>query len=175
MESDRTFVVMIDMQERLAPRIEGIKEIVDNSKKLLKASKIFGIPIIATEQIKLGETIPELRIFPDFTIKKTHFSCMREKSFLEVVENIGKEKCIFLGIETHICILQTAMDMIEDFEVYVAVDCTGSRRRFDKEVALQRMSSKGVVLTTAETAIYELLESAENEKFREILSIVKGE
>ncbi|MCS7119513.1 MAG: isochorismatase family protein [Archaeoglobaceae archaeon] len=174
MRKNDTFAVLIDMQEKLVPRIEGIKEIVENSKKLLKAFKIFKIPIIATEQIKLGDTIPDLKNLIDGKVTKSSFSCMKEKSFVDTIKFLDRKRCVLLGIETHICVLQTAIDMLKDYEVLVAVDCTGSRKRIDKEVALLRLHKQGVILTTAETIIYEILESAENENFKDILPIVKG-
>ena len=168
-------LIVIDFQERLAPHISGIDNIVKNSRKLIKACKIFGIPIIVTEQRKLGNTIKEIKELLDSEpIQKITFSCVREETFKEKIKNLNKNIFILIGIEAHICILQTALDLIrEGYTVYVPFDCVGSRNDFDKEVALQRMIKEGVIPATAESIIFEMLQTAEAEEFKDILKIVK--
>ncbi|HIP25123.1 MAG TPA: hydrolase [Archaeoglobus profundus] len=168
-------LIVIDFQERLVPHISGIDKIIKNSRKLIKACKIFGIPIIVTEQRKLGNTIKEIKELLDLEpIPKLTFSCVKEKIFKEKIKNLNKSIFILIGIEAHICILQTALDLIkEGYTVYVPFDCVGSRNDFDKEVALQRMIKEGVIPATVESIIFEMLQTAEAEEFKEILNIVK--
>ena len=168
-------LVVIDFQERLAPHIVGIDRIVGNSRKIIKACRVFGIPIIATEQIKLGKTIGEIaELLKDEPILKSSFSCCGERRFVEALEGLKAKRCVLIGIETHICVLQTALDLLDmGYEVHVAFDCTGSRREYDKEVAMRRMELAGVIPTTAETFIFETLKTAEAKEFKEILGIVK--
>lgn len=168
-------LVIVDIQEKLARHISGIDSIVANTRKLIKACKIFGIPILLTEQEKLGDTIEEIRELVDVEpIRKLTFSCMRNEKFYAEFKRINPRKCFLVGIEAHICILQTALDMLrEGCEVYVVVDCIGSRREADKSVAVQRMVSEGAIPTTAESLIYEIMETAEHKRFKEILEIVK--
>jgi len=168
-------LIVIDFQEKLAKHIHGIDEIVKNSRKLIKACKVFGIPILLTEQMKLGETIPEIKDVLDVKpIQKLSFSCLRCQEFYEEFKKINPKKCIVIGIEAHICVLQTALDLLkEGCEVYVALDCIGSRKAYDKDVAIQRLIAEGVKPATAESLIYEIMETAEHEKFKEILQIVK--
>ncbi len=168
-------LVSIDFQEKLCPHISEIDEILFNSRKLLKSFKILGMPIIATEQVKLGKTVPEIaEVLESEPIQKASFSCCGSEEFMKKLESSGEKSCVLIGIETHICVLQTALDLLEmGYEVIVPVDCTGSRKKMDKEIALRRMERKGVDLTTWETIVYEILRTAEHEKFKDILNIVK--
>jgi len=168
-------LIVIDFQERLAKHVSGIGDILRNAVKLIKACRILGIPIILTEQIKLGETVKEVReVLDSEPVTKASFSCMRCGEFLRRLREIGPDTCILVGIEAHVCVLQTALDLLgEGYRVYVALDSIGSRRDYDKEVAVLRMVREGVIPATSEAIIYELLETAEHEKFREILGVVK--
>ncbi len=168
-------LVVIDFQERLAPHIVGIDRIVKNSRKIVKTCRVLGIPILATEQIKLGKTINEIaELLNDKPILKSSFSCCGERTFVEALENMKANRCVLIGIETHICVLQTALDLLEmGYEVHVAFDCTGSRKEFDRDVAFRRMELAGVVPTTAETFIFENLKTAEAKEFKKILGIIK--
>ncbi len=171
-------LIVIDFQERLAKHIQGIEEIVRNSRKLIKACKEFGIPVLVTEQIKLGETIPEIKEVLEEVkpIQKLSFSCLKCNDFYKEFKKINPRKCIVIGIEAHICVLQTALDLLkEGCEVYVAVDCIGSRNQTDKDITIMRLMQEGVKLSTAESLIYEILQTAERKNFKEILQIVKGE
>jgi len=168
-----TVLVVIDLQEKLAPHIVGIEDIIKNTKKLVEFCKISGIPIVVTEQRKLGATVRDIRELVDVEpIEKVSFSCWGEEEFRKAVE--GFERCVLTGIETHICVLQTALDMLEEgYEVHVALDCTGSRKEFDRDVAIRRMELEGIIPTTAETFMYEYARSADVEYFKEMLRIVK--
>jgi len=168
-------LILIDFQERLIKHIEEANQILKNSSKIIRACKVFGIPILITEQKKLGNSVKEIRNLIDVKpIQKLSFSCMKCEEFYEKIKEINPEKCILVGIETHICILQTALDMLkEGYEVYVVLDCIGSRNLNDKEVAIQRMVSEGVKPVTSETMIYEIMRTAKHEKFKEILQIIK--
>ncbi len=172
---ERNLLVVVDIQEKLAKHISGIEEVIKNSRKVIKAWKVFGLPILMTEQEKLGDTVAEvMELVGVEPVRKLTFSCMRNNEFYREFKIISPTSCTLIGIEAHICVLQTAIDMIaEGCKVYVPVDCVGSRRELDKEVAVKRMMQEGVKVTTAESLIYELMESAEYEKFRNILEIVK--
>ncbi len=168
-------LIVVDLQERLLKRITNSDEIIKNTSKLLKAFKVFRYPVLATEQIKLGETVEGVRELLDEVIVKSTFSCLKCKEFYKRFKEICPKKVVLTGVEAHICVLQTALDLIrEGCEVHVAVDCIGSRREVDRETAVMRMMQEGVKLTTAETVIYEIMESADHERFKEILEIVKG-
>ncbi len=169
-------LIIIDFQERLAKHISGIDEALKNSAKLVKACQILEIPMILTEQIKLGDTVREIKELVDTKpIIKSSFSCVKCRDFIQTLEKLKPKNCILIGIEAHICVLQTALDLREKgYGVQVAVDCIGSRKELDKQVAIQRMIQKGVLLTTHETVIYEILQTAEHPRFKQVLEIVKS-
>jgi len=174
MISRDTALIIIDFQQRMIPHVFNNEEILRNARKLVKAFKIFKMPILRTEQRKLGKTVEGLN--EGKAIEKITFSCYKERKFVEELEKINVKNCLLIGIETHICVLQTALDLKNNgYNVYVAVDCTGARKKIDMEVALKRLANEGVKLTTAETAIYEILESADAKEFKEILKLIKEE
>ncbi len=162
-------LVVIDFQERIAKHIKGIEKVLKNTRKLIKAFEIFGMPIIYTKQINLGETV-----FGKDAIEKSSFSCWREEKFVEEVEKIGSNGVIITGIETHICVIQTAMDMKKaGYDVEVAIDCTGSRDEEQKKIAIERMKQEGIKLTSSEMVIYSVMKDANHPKFKDILPLIK--
>ncbi|MEM1976439.1 MAG: hydrolase [Nitrososphaerota archaeon] len=169
-------LLVIDVQEKLLKHIHGADEVLRNTIKLINACRILKIPIMLTEQIKLGDTVEDVRKAAGVEpILKSSFSCVKCEPIREALEKNRPEKIILAGIEAHICILQTALDLLKlGYIVYIPLDCIGSRRPLDKEAAVQRMIAAGVIPSTWESLVYEVLESAEHEKFREILEIVKS-
>ncbi len=166
-------LVVVDMQEKLCPHISGIENIKKSVIKLIRAFRTLSLPVIVTEQENLGETIEDVRnALGEFrAIKKNSFSCMGEQEFVK--EIMGSRDVLLSGVEAHICVLQTALDMAGyGFNVSVAGDAIGSRSEYAKQMAIMQMA-KEVRVTTAEAVIYSLLKDAKHEKFREILKIVK--
>ncbi len=174
-----SFLLVIDLQEKLVPHISGINEIILNSKKLIKTFKILDIPIVVTEQEKLGSTINEIKILFNnkfSPIRKASFSCFLEEEFKRKLEEIKRKTCIISGIEAHICVEQTALDLLNmGYNVHVVADAIGSRKEKDKEIALQKLCRCGVLPTTTEMVMYELIKTATSKKFKEILKLVKNE
>ena len=165
----KAILVVIDMQEKIAGHVEGIEEVKKKIEKIIKAFEIFNFPIIYTRQIKLGKPL-----YGSHFIEKSTFSCWKERKFVEEIEKLGIKRVVLVGIETHICVIQTAIHMKKDgYEVEVAVDATSSRNKNDKEIAIERMKQEGIKLTSVEMLIYELMESASHEKFKDILAIIK--
>jgi nicotinamidase-related amidase len=167
---------VIDFQEKLLKHVYNFEEILKNAIKLIRACRILGIPIIMTEQIKLGDTVKEIKEAAEIEpIQKSSFSCVKCESIHETLKRINPKNVILTGIEAHICILQTALDLLNlGYEVHIPIDCIGSRRPLDRDIAIQRMINAGATPTTWETLIYEVLGTAEHEKFREILKLVKS-
>ncbi|HEC75959.1 MAG TPA: isochorismatase family protein [Thermoplasmatales archaeon] len=173
LDKNNALLIVIDFQERMIPHIGNREAILKNSKKLIKAFKIFNLPIIYTQQKKLGKIVDDIEVGNN-VIEKTTFSCFRERKFVDCLRKTKRNKCLIIGIEAHICVLQTALDLIENgYETYVALDCIGSRNEEDKKISIEYMIQNGIIPTTAETAIYEILESAESPEFKKILEIVK--
>jgi len=167
---------IINIQEKIIRPIFNKDSIIKNIKKLVNAYQILEENIIISEQnpLKLGETIPELLPKARFKkIEKMAFSLANIQDFLNELKNKKISNLIVCGIETHICIQQTALDSLQKgFEVILISDAMGSRNRVDHEIALQRMSQSGAFLTTTESIIFELCKTADRKEFKEIRNII---
>ena len=172
-------LILIDIQEKIIKHIYKKDLIIQNIKKLSNAYQILDENIFLSEQnpLKLGKTIPELIPRASFIkIEKMDFS-VAENPIL--FKEIGKKKItnlIVCGIETHICIQQSVIGFLKKgYEVLLISDAMGSRQKTDHEIALQRMSNKGAVLTTTESVIFELCKTANRKEFKEISNIIKNQ
>lgn len=171
---DCVFVV-IDFQERLLPVIAHKDRILENVVRLAKFARIVGLPVIVTEQEKLGSTVPEVKTgLPDVVpISKVHFNCLFCDEFAEEIERTGRNTLILTGVEAHICVAQTALHALSRYTVHVVNDATSSRTLENRATALERMRGAGAVITSTEMVIYELLQRAGTEEFKSALHLVK--
>jgi nicotinamidase-related amidase len=175
---DDTALVIIDVQEKLSRVMCEKEKLFDNLQRLIKGMKALDIPILLTEQNPngLGPTVPDIApLLTDVEpIVKFSFSCCGEEPFMREIEKLNRKQILLAGIETHVCVYQTAVDLIEaGYEVHAVVDCVSSRTIENKNLALDKMKSEGAGLTGVEIALFELLRTAKNPKFREISQIVK--
>ncbi len=175
LSTDDALLIIIDMQERLLPVMAGKERVVENALKLVKFARLIGLPILLTEQQNLGETTPELReelkdIEP---VIKLEFDCFESPAFTDRLERLERNTLIIAGIEAHICVAQTALHALSHYKVQVVSDAVSSRSPHNWEVAIQRMRQAGVILTSAEMVIYELLGRAGTAEFKEALKLVK--
>ena len=175
---DKTALVIIDVQEKLSRVMHEKEKLFENLQKLVKGVKLLNIPIIITEQNPngLGPTVSEIApLLPDTKpVTKFSFSCCGEEPFLRQLEMLNRKQVLLAGIETHVCVYQTAVDLIEaGYEVHTVVDCVSSRTLENKNLALDKMKSEGANLTSVEIALFELLKTAANPKFKELSKIVK--
>ena len=168
-------LVVIDVQERLMPVIANKEMVEENVIRLLKFAEIIGLPVVLTEQEKLGDTLPSvLEAKPDLQpIRKQDFDCFGCQDFPSQLAKLGRNTLILCGVETHICVAQTALHAVSDYTVHVVSDATSSRAEHNWKVALDRMRQAGVVITSTEMVIYELLQRAGTEEFRAVLPLVK--
>ncbi len=169
---------LVDVQDKLYPHVTNKDEIEKNLITLVKGLKVHNIPFIVNEQYKkgIGETIPSLKElvedYPHF--EKTTFSCCKNEPTMEAIKNAGKKYVIVAGIETHVCVLQTCIDLLEaGFTPVLVTDCVTSRKQKDTDMAIQRLIQAGVVPTTYESLLFELTVNAKNPVFKEISSLVK--
>lgn len=174
LDPGRATVLAVDLQERFAPAIEGWEEIVRRSALLLEGAALLGVPVLATEQYPkgLGRTVAPIAAALNGAtpIEKTCFDATGAAGF----DLDGRDQVILCGIETHICVLQSALSLLDDgVEVFLALDSTGSRRERDREPAVRRMLGAGVVATTAEAAGFEMLATADAPGFRAFQELVK--
>ena len=169
-------LLIIDIQEKIIRPIFDKDLIIKNIKKLINAYQILEENIFVSEQNppKLGVTIPELTPIAGFRkFEKMEFSLAKLEEFLKELEDKRITNLIVCGIETHICIQQTALDCLQKgFEVILVSDAMSSRNRVDHEIALQRMMQKGGILTTTESIIFELCKTADRKEFKEIRNII---
>jgi nicotinamidase-related amidase len=175
---DRTAGLIIDIQERLFPLIHENVMLVKNVPTLIHGLKALGVQIFVTEQyVKgLGPTVePIASAFGDIRrIEKMAFSCCDEPRFMEALAVSGKENVIIAGIESHVCVLQTVIDLIRNgYHPVVVEDCISSRRPNDKRIAVERMRKEGAVITTYESLLFELLRYSGTEQFKAISKLVK--
>lgn len=175
LDRENTVFVVIDVQERLMPVIANRDRVTENVVRLLKFSEILGLPVLLTEQEKLGDTLPELLearsgLQP---IRKLDFDCFGCEEFVQEADRVGRNTLILCGVETHICVGQTALHAAPEYTVHVVSDATSSRTEENWRVGVERMRQAGVVITSTEMVIYELLQRAGTDEFRSVLPLVK--
>ena len=175
---DTSFLVIIDVQGKLAQLMHEKEELFDGLQRIIKGVQVLGIPIIWVEQNPegLGPTVPEVaRLLSDIKpISKFTFSCCRDGQFTSALASSNRRQALLVGIETHVCVYQTAVDLLEQgYEVQIVTDAVSSRTKHNMKIGLERMREAGAGLTSTETVLFELLRTAKADKFREIAQIVK--
>lgn len=176
MSRQDTALVVVDVQQKLIPLVPGHPRIIWNIRRLLDAAKMLGLPRGATEQYPqgLGPTVAELAERLATVPSKVAFSSLACREVFDRFEADGIEKFLIVGIETHVCIQQTVLDLLAaGARVYVAVDAVGARHRIDHETALWRMDSAGATLTTTEAAIFEWCQTAAAPEFKRISQLIQ--
>ena len=178
LKTENVLLLLVDIQGKLAHLMHEKELLFKHLQQLIKGIQVLGVPILWVEQnpIGLGPTIPEIAgMLPDVKpISKMSFSSCRNDRFLQALKNLNRKQALIAGIETHICVYQTAADLVAmGVEVQVVTDAVSSRNAENKAIGLQKMRDAGATLTSVETALFELLKVAEGEPFKEILRIVK--
>lgn len=175
---EQTLGLIIDVQERLFPVIHEKEVLERNLLVLIDGLKILEIPVAITEQYKkgLGETIESIRLKTEgfSCAEKIAFSCCDEPLVMESLENSKKRTIVIAGIESHICVLQTAIDLFErGFVPVVVEDCVASRSPENKRIAMERLRQEGVIVTSFESLLFELCRFAGSDAFKAISKLVK--
>ncbi len=169
--------MVVDVQESFMKVIEGAESVLRRIHFLVRVANLLGIPVLTTEQYpsRMGPTHPDLMSHLGVNpIPKMCFSCARSEDFLNALCALEKRQVILMGIETHICINQTAHDLSErGLEVLVTADAVGSRSPLSHAIGLRRMAEAGITLCHSESVVYEWMETAEDPAFREVLKLVK--
>ena len=170
--------VIIDIQERLLPHMYEGEKMLRNCEKLIEGLKTLSVPITVTQQYTkgLGPTRQSImEMFSEFSfIEKTTFSCCGEPAFMDNISLSGKKNFIICGIEAHVCVLQTCIDMIDDgYTPVIVADCISSRKPEDKLIAIERMRQEGAIITTLESILFELTRRAGSDVFKSISRLVK--
>jgi len=175
---DNTAAVIIDIQERLYPHMDNREELERNVGILIKGLHLLKVPLLITEQYSkgLGKTIPAISEgLENFEpIEKISFSCCDESRFQKELNILNKKFVILAGIETHVCVLQTVLDLIDSgFHPVLVEDCVSSRKENDKMIAVERIRSEGAIITTYESILLELCRVAGTETFKRISGLIK--
>ena len=173
--------ILIDVQEKLFKKINNYKLIEKEIKKILLVSNLENIPVIVTEQYPkgLGGTVNEIqeeikKLNKYSKIEKTSFSCWGNQNFRNILRKLKKDNIIIFGIETHICVLQTALELVkESYHAYVVEEAVGSRDSKNKAIAIERMKANGVQVLNLEMLIFELLKDSRHENFKALSNLIK--
>jgi nicotinamidase-related amidase len=178
LEIDNTVFVLIDVQGKLAQLMHEKDILFQNLQKLVKGMQVLKIPVLWTEQNpqKMGPTIPELSelLKTSKPVGKMSFSCMGSETFATLLERLDRGQVVLAGIETHVCVYQTTIDLVQkDYHVEVVADAVSSRTQANRDLGLEKIKGCGAHLTSVETLLFRLIRTAEHPAFREILAIVK--
>jgi len=170
--------LVIDIQERLFPHMDQKDEVLRQCLVLIRGLQMLNVPVMITEQYPkgLGSTIaPVKEQLESFNpVEKIAFSCCDEPRFRRELDGSGRRTVIIVGIEAHVCVQQTAIDLIElGYMPVVVADCVTSRKAFDRHVSLERMAREGALITTCESVLFELARVAGTEEFKSISTLLK--
>jgi nicotinamidase-related amidase len=171
-------LIVIDIQENLYKAMDEKEPLLENLKKIIKGARVFGLPTLVTEQIpsKIGPTIPEIaELIAGITpTPKAHFSCCGDERFMEELKKIPRGQILMTGIESHVCVLQTTLDLIDmGYEVHLITDCVSSRTALNRQVAIERLVESGAIRSSSEIALFELMKVAAGDTFSRMIKIVK--
>lgn len=175
----KTALAVIDVQEAFRTAIPDLAGVVSNISTVVKGFQTLGVPVIVTEQYPkgLGRTADEIvRVLDagNMPIEKTSFSSFGSPDFVERLSELGVKQVVICGLETHICVNQTAHDLLDlGFQVHVLADCVGSRTEQNRRTGLEKMTRSGAILSSVEMALFELMRDAKHPKFKEIQALVK--
>lgn len=181
LDPGRAALVVIDVQEKLLPLIDAADGVLHAIVQMVRGAILFDIPILVTEQYPrgLGPTHPAVRaalsrVNPPLMEKATFSACGHEPIRRRLLE-LDRDQIILAGIETHVCIQQTTLDLrLLDYDVFVCADAVGARRRHDHDIGLLRMRQAGALVTTVESALFEVCERCDAPKFKGLLEIIKS-
>jgi nicotinamidase-related amidase len=176
--TDNTVFLLVDVQGKLAHSMHSREELFSNLKKLVKGMRVLEIPILWAEQNPkgLGPTVQEVaELLTDLQpIPKYSFSCYQNQEFRQTLEALKRHNVLVAGIETHVCVYQTVRDLsTARYDVQLVADAVSSRTSENKEIGLEKCRNTGAQITSVETALFELLEKAEGDRFKKILDVIK--
>jgi nicotinamidase-related amidase len=196
-ETSASQLVLIDLQAKLMPAMFESSFVLQNAVRLAQAARLMRVPVTVTEQYPegLGATVPELSEFAREPLVKTEFSAV-DAGLIEVLQEIGTPKAspnlksvpkhlqktptnsrtdiIIAGVEAHVCVLQTVLGLLEDFDVYVVTDACSSRTERNRDAAYDRLAAEGASLVTTEMVLFEWLRSSEHAQFKAVQALIKG-
>jgi len=173
-----TALVLIDVQGILVRIMHDKEALLENLKKMLKGALILELPILWTEQnpARLGRTLKQIaELLPGKKpVSKLDFSCCGSEQFMQELKAVNRQHILITGVEAHVCVYQTAADLVNlNYDVQVVADAVSSRTLENKQIGLEKIKAAGAGVTSTEIALFELLKIAEGDKFKEIMKIIK--
>ena len=173
-----SLLLIIDFQQAMCKVMAAWEEIARKVSQLARTANILEIPILLTEQYKkgLGETLPDVlrEITAPQVFQKEHFSACLEPDFFSTVDSFKRKKIVVVGMETHVCVLQTCLDLLKaGFQVHLVADAVASRARENRDIAIDLLRQAGAVVSSTEIIIFQWAVRANTEAFRKILPVVK--
>lgn len=172
-----TIFLIIDLQEKLMPVISDKEEVFSNVNKLIAGAKILSVPVIVTEQYSkgLGHTCKEIELPENpLIIEKMCFSSMLSNELSEQLKQMQAKSLIIAGVESHICVFKTALDALaQGYEVHIVADAVSSRKKFDREIALERIRQAGGYIVSTEMILFQLMDFAGTDEFKQISRLIK--
>lgn len=180
LDAEKAVLVVIDIQERLVPAMpqDIYQRLRDTVAMLVDVADLLGIPVVTTEQYPkgIGHTVPELAAAcTQKVIEKVSFGCCGEPKFLTALKETGRSQVIITGMETHVCVYQTVLGLLEDgYYVHLVRDAVCSRNKTDYLAGVANAGQAGAVVTTAETVMFQMLQKSTHEQFRAVSKLVKA-
>ncbi len=176
--TEDTALILVDVQGNLAQSMHNKEGLSENLKRMVKGAQLLGLPILWTEQNPdgLGPTMPEIaELLPNQNpVSKFSFSCCGSEQFMKELKALNRQNILIVGIEAHVCVYQTAADLVNlNYDVQVVADAVASRILENKQIGLEKSKEAGAGITSTEIALFELLKIAKGDKFKEIIKIVK--
>lgn len=176
--SSDSCLIVIDMQERLVPAMQAPARTIKNAKLLISVARELDIPVLLTEQYPkgLGQTVKEIASVSQGlpVLEKMHFSCMEDQHFADTFRALGRKQAVIAGMEAHICVMQTAVNLMDEgYEVFVVTDATSSRTLESERACLDRLGACGAGIVTTEMVVFEWLGKAGTDAFKKLLPLVK--
>ena len=173
-----SLALFVDMQERMMPAINNHEEVIRRACILARGARLLGLPVLAARQYPkgLGETVaPLLEALGEHDVTdKTAFSCLGDEILRNKIAAAGRKNVLVAGVESHICVLQTVLDLLEGgYNVYLAADCCGSRKESDRGYAEWRMALAGAKMTTVESVLFELMTHKDHPARKDIQALIK--
>jgi len=178
LDKTKSLLVIVDIQERLVPAMDQREKVYANCQHIIEAAKLLAVPLLVTEQYPkgLGPTVNEIKdALPHYEpLEKITFDCCRGEGFLEKVASLYKSQIILTGMETHVCVLQTCLSLLQEgYTVHLVSDAVCSRKKDDFLTARDMMRDAGAVITCTETVLFQLLEKAGTPEFKAISKRIK--
>lgn len=173
-----TMLILVDAQEKLFNAMSNKEELQKNTQRLVEGLKVLDVPMVVTEQNPkgLGPTLNEIvELLPVYNpLEKKCFSCCQADNIQQAIKAVGRPNILLAGIEMHVCVYQTAVELLEQgYKVEIVADAVSSRSEYNKHIGLKKCLGLGATITCVETALFELLRTAEHEHFKAISKIIR--